>query len=223
MAEADTHAKKLEVMRDQFRARNAVYKCEKGSIPAIGKGTEVEESERVEREVRALVEKELPGKKGCPLPLTLRTAHDAPTAEALKQDRQHVQAIVHATQEFLLLVRNGVMRMRRPESTQKKKKTTTKRKSKGGRVKSGKKGSKRKRTVPNAAEKALVNVEFEEEGTEWCVLMVKFDDDADELVVYYYDVDSQFSREELECDLMHDDVERSSVKEVVKWIKDSSK
>ena len=223
MAEADTHAKKLEVMRDQFRARNAVYKCEKGSIPAIGKGTEVEESERVEREVRALVEKELPGKKGCPLPLTLRTAHDAPTAEALKQDRQHVQAIVHATQEFLLLVRNGVMRMRRPESTQKKKKTTTKRKSKEGGVKSGKKGSKRKRTVPNAAEKALVNVEFEEEGTEWCVLMVKFDDDADELVVYYYDVDSQFSREELECDLMHDDVERSSVKEVVKWIKDSSK
>ena len=189
MAEADTHAKKLEVMRDQFRARNAVYKCEKGSIPAIGKGTEVEESERVEREVRALVEKELPGKKGCPLPLTLRTAHDAPTAEALKQDRQHVQAIVHATQEFLLLVRNGVMRMRRPESTQKKKKTTTKRKSKGGRVKSGKKGSKRKRTVPNAAEKAIVNVEFEEEGTEWCVLMVKFDDEVDELVVYYYDVD----------------------------------
>jgi len=115
------------------------------------------------------------------------------------------------------------MRMRRPESTQKKKKTTTKRKSKGGRVKSGKKGSKRKRTVPNAAEKALVNVEFEEEGTEWCVLMVKFDDGADELVVYYYDADSQFSREGLECDLMHDDVERSSVKEVVKWIKDSSK
>ena len=114
------------------------------------------------------------------------------------------------------------MRMRRPESTQKKK-TTTKRKSKEGGVKSGKKGSKRKRTVPNAAEKAIVNVEFEEEGTEWCVLMVKFDDDADELVVYYYDVDSQFSREELECDLMHDDVERSSVKEVVKWIKDSSK
>ena len=132
MAEADTHAKKLEVMGDQFRARNAVYKCEKGSISAIG-GTEVEESERVEREVRALVEKELPGKKGCPLPLTLRTAHDAPTAEALKQDRQHVQAIVHATQEFLLLVRNGVMRMRRPESTQKKKKTTTKRKSKRSR------------------------------------------------------------------------------------------
>ena len=225
MAEADTHAKKVEVMRDQCRARNAVYINEKGSIPAIGKGTGVEESERLEKEVRALVEKELPGKKGCPLPLTLRTAHDAPTAEALKQDRQHVQAIVHATQEFLLLVRNGVMRMRRPESTQKKKTTTTKRKrkSKGGGVKSGKKGSKRKRTVPNAAEKALVNVEFEEEGTEWCVLMVKFDDDADELVVYYYDVDSQFSREELECDLMHDDVERSSVKEVVKWIKDSSK
>ena len=41
MAKADTHAKKLEVMRDQFRARNAVYKCEKGSIPAIGKGTDV--------------------------------------------------------------------------------------------------------------------------------------------------------------------------------------
>ena len=225
MAEADTHAKKLKVMRDQFRARNAVYKCEKGSILAIGKGTEVEESERVEREVRALVEKELPGKNGGPLPLTLRTAHDAPTAEALKQDRQHVQAIVHATQEFLLLVRNGVMRMRRPESTQKKKTTTTKRKrkSKGGGVKSGKKGSKRKRTVPNAAEKALVNVEFEEEGTEWCVLMVKFDDDADELVVYYHDSGSQFSREELECDLMHDDLERSSVNEVVKWIKDSSK
>ena len=59
----------------------------------------------MERGVRALVEKELPGKKGCPLPLTLRTAHDAPTAEALKQDRQHVQAIIHATQEFLLLVR----------------------------------------------------------------------------------------------------------------------
>ena len=77
--------------------------------------------------------------------------------------------------------------------------------------------------MPNAAEKALVNVEFEEEGTEWCVLMVKFDDDADELVVYYQDFDSQFSREELECDLMHDDVERSSVKEVVKWIKDSPK
>ena len=168
MAEADTHAKKLEVMRDQFRARNAVYKCQKGSIPAIGKGTEVEESERVEIEVRALVEKELPGKKGCPLPLTLRTAHDAPTAEALKQDRQHVQAIVHATQEFLLLVRNGVMRMRRPESTQKKK-TTTKRKSKEGGVKSGKKGSKRKRTVPNAAEKALVNVEFEEEDRVVCL------------------------------------------------------
>ena len=90
MAEADTHAKKLEVIRDQFRARNAVYKCEKGSIPAIGKGTEVEESDREEREVRALVEKELPEKKGCTLPPTLRTAHDAPTAEALKQDRQHV-------------------------------------------------------------------------------------------------------------------------------------
>jgi hypothetical protein len=121
-------------------------------------------------------------------------------------------------------VRNGVMSMRRPKSKQKtKKKTTTKRKRKESGGKSSKKSSKRKRTEPNAAEKALVNVEFEEEGTEWCVLMVKFDDDADELVVYYYDVDSQFSREELECDLMHDDVERSSVKEVVKWIKDSSK
>jgi len=224
VAEAETHAKKVEVMRDQCRARNAVYINEKGSIPAIGKGTGVEESERLEKEVRALVEKELPRRKGCPLPLTLRTAHDAPTAEALKQDRQHVQAIVHATQEFLLLVRNGVMRMRRPESTQKKKKTTTKRKRKESGGKSSKKSSKRKRTTePNAAEKALVNVEFEEEGTEWCVLMVKFDDEVDELVVYYYDVDSQFSREELECDLMHDDVERSSVKEVVKWIKNSSK
>ena len=114
------------------------------------------------------------------------------------------------------------MRMRRPESTQKKK-TTTKRKRKKSGGKSSKKSSKRKRTEPNAAEKALVNVEFEEEGTEWCVLMVKFDDDADELVVYYHDVDSQFSREELECNLIHDNAERSSVKEVVKWIKDSSK
>ena len=77
--------------------------------------------------------------------------------------------------------------------------------------------------MPNAAEKALVNVEFEEEGTEWYVLMLKFDDDADELVVYYYDFDSQFSREELECDLMHNDVEMSSVKEVVKWVKCNSK
>ena len=215
---SNTPKQNCEILRDQIRARLAVYHLKARDLPRIGSGESIDEKQRLEAEVAVLVEQKLPRRKCCPLPLTLREAHDSPTEEALKQDREHVQNIVAATQEFLLLVSNGVMKMRRPSSKQRKKKEADIGSTRKCRV-----SVKRKRKEPNASEMALVGEEFEEEGIEWCVLVVRFDEELDDLVVYYYDMASGLSREELMCDLEHDDVERSSVKEVVQWIKDSSK
>ncbi|MGB1185163.1 MAG: hypothetical protein ACPG4S_08355, partial [Schleiferiaceae bacterium] len=75
-----------------------------------------------------------------------------------------------------------------------------------------------KRMEPNAFEKSLVGLKFEDDGIEWCVLAIGFEESLDELVAYYYKTASALSREELLCDIYHKDVEHSSIEEVVQWI-----
>ena len=69
-------------------------------------------------------------------------------------------------------------------------------------------------------ERALIGRGFVDEGVDWRVLEVGWDQAAKTIVVWYYDVEmcGDMSEEELKEDLDHDAVEHSSVSEVTEWI-----
>jgi hypothetical protein len=88
---------------------------------------------------------------------------------------------------------------------------------------------------PKKREADLVGEMFEEDGTDWKVLDVEWNDEVEEVVVYYYDVDAANAEGILESDLMesleessdhsnielHEHIEYSSVREVTKWLRES--
>ena len=85
---------------------------------------------------------------------------------------------------------------------------------------------------PKKREADLVGELFEEDGTDWKVLDVEWNDEVEEVVVYYYDVDAANAEGILESDLMEsleessdhsniEHIEYSSVREVTKWLRES--
>jgi hypothetical protein len=67
----------------------------------------------------------------------------------------------------------------------------------------------------------LIGASFEDDGANWRVLEVGWDANVDEVVVWYYDLDSGLDPSVLMKNLDHDDVEHSSVSEVIAWITSS--
>ena len=63
----------------------------------------------------------------------------------------------------------------------------------------------------------LIGASFEDDGANWRVLEVGWDANVDEVVVWYYDLDSGLDPSVLMQNLDHDDVEHSSVSEVIAW------
>ena len=79
-------------------------------------------------------------------------------------------------------------------------------------------------------ERVIIGELFEEDGTDWKVLDVVWSDEMEQVVVYYYDVETANAEGILESDFMgsllessdHSKIEHleySSVKEVMGWLK----
>ena len=58
-----------------------------------------------------------------------------------------------------------------------------------------------------------------QEASEWNVLVMKYDEEVEQLVVYYHDGSTGFTHEELLEDLGRPGVERALVKDAVEWMK----
>ena len=70
----------------------------------------------------------------------------------------------------------------------------------------------------------MVGMRFEDE-IEWVVLKVEWDDSVSEMMVYYYDA-ADVEGQNIDASTLDEDseqVERSSVSEVQKWIAESNK
>jgi hypothetical protein len=84
------------------------------------------------------------------------------------------------------------------------------------------KAAPRRQTAPTARQSAVLEAgaEFEDEGVEWSVLKVQWDDDLDCIIVFYFDTLS-VEHAMIDIDDLHEDhefVEHSSMKEVLEWI-----
>ena len=81
--------------------------------------------------------------------------------------------------------------------------------------------------LPSAKQAAtLADAEFEEDGRDWKVLKVQWGEEDECILVYYYDageVADDDDCDENDLDEDHSYVERSSMKEVLDWIKKSKK
>ena len=206
-----TAAQRAEKYRDQIRARKAVYANMQGKLPAIGSGASAAEMTRLEAQVTAVVGLPLGHRKARPLPVSLRSFNDNATEHARKLDREHVNQIVVATQEFHSVVKAGVMRMKRPVSV-----------------------------AAESAQRRAVRAPLPlapppppplplplppppppppQEASEWNVLVMKYDEEVEQLVVYYHDGSTGFTHEELLEDLGRPGVERALVKDAVEWMK----
>jgi hypothetical protein len=93
---------------------------------------------------------------------------------------------------------------------------------KAGKTKAPRQPKEKQRREPTEAEAEteMAGCEFEDEAIEWVVLKVEWDNTVDDMAVYYYDKTavqaSGIDVNELDDD--SDEVERSSVAEVRKWI-----
>ena len=67
----------------------------------------------------------------------------------------------------------------------------------------------------------LIGQQFEDDGANWRVLEVGWDANVEEVVVWYYDVDSGLDEGILLNNLDDDAVEHSRVSEVIAWIEAS--
>jgi hypothetical protein len=86
-------------------------------------------------------------------------------------------------------------------------------------------GARGKRQQPTSAQSAkLAHATFEDEGIEWKVLKLEWSDEYNTMLVYYYDVGAVRDAKIDESDLDDDDenVEASSITEVLEWVKKSN-
>jgi len=216
----------VEALRDQIRVRLHVYKVKAADLPNIGSDTPELAVARLMVELRGVVARALPREPPPPVPYPARAAHSAPTRAAVAFHMKHLVAISAALVALVEITAEGAFTAPRSRAVVPKAQATPRAVAPKTKAKAKDKGPKRPRD-PTPAQAALEGEEFEEDGIDWKVLAVVWDADAEEVVVWYYDVDmaeeGQFS--EVDLDLARTEgldlapLECSSVTEVRAWIR----
>ena len=187
---------------------------------AFGGGHGDSELGRLELALCKTVAQAIGEKDTLPLAHVLRPVHPSLFAAATQQEIEHLKELSKAALETMQLAARGVFRMPRSAVSgggkKRKKVAAAKRPRKARRV--------------TSAEKSLVSLSFEEDAVKWKVINVAWSAEDEAVVVWYYDVldaERQDLTEEemlealnLEVPEYYDCVERSSVAEIRKWIKE---
>lgn len=210
----------LWALKSQLRARQHVYgQTPKDGLPILGDDT-LADLTRIDAGLRLLLDKPLPprGSGPSPLPSRDRSQAVAPTELAKEIAATYEKRVQAAWVELGEHLRNGVFKLPRRLVTE------------GSPRKPRAPRAPKPRAPPAAQEQALVGEVFDDEGTMWKVIGMAWSDEHQAMVVYYYDIDAVDSVDLAEIELMpqlalctHDAVEFSTVKEVVKWIKETAK
>jgi len=232
-----------EALRQQIRVRKHVCATAPLTLQLPYIGAKPGDSE--EKEAGCLVEafklivvKPLPLKLPAPPPYPVREAIAAPTARAKELDAAHLKHVSAAWRELIVLL-NGSHVFNVPKSKAKTSRVRAKAKPAGTRLapapkpkaapKQNAAPKAKAAKAPLAADRALEEVVFEEDGVDWRVLCVRWSSTSEEVVVWYYDVveaeASGVSEEDMSeaiesgvaCDF--NCLEYSSVKEIKRLIK----
>ena len=212
--------KYAQQLRAQLQVRQHCYEWKKSTLPKFGDKHNDQELTRLEKELRAVVVKDLGEKEAPPLAYALRPAHPAMAADAIQLQVEQLKLVSRATFDVMRLAKSGVF-------------TMAPRKRAGGRKRAArprKKPAAKKARRVTGAEQALVGEAFEEEAIEWMVLDVVWSQEDEEVVVHYYDIVDAANediteddlREALEENEYYDCMERSTVREIKQWMKEGS-
>lgn len=219
---ADSPKELAEALRQQTRLRIHVFGMKRAELPLIGTkpgATDQEEAKRLLDFYTNSVKSALPPKPPAPSPFPVRAAVAAPSALAVELDRDHFVAVSAAWKELLLLLEKGIF------NAPKKKPPPGPPRPNRARAESSSPRVPKERD-PSASERALEGEEFEEDGIDWKVLSVRWCDEQEGVVVWYYDMEeansSDVSEEEMSAAIEEgksiDCLEYSSVREIRDWI-----
>ncbi len=217
----------VDALLEQIRIRRHVYGVTAANLPCIGPklgATPASEAERLQKAFAAIVEKPLPAKPSPPTPYPVRAAAAAPSALAVQLDVSHVSAVSQAWRD-LIAVLNGAAVFNAPKKRKKAGAVA------GPAAKKAKKGKAKAPAAkaPTPAELALEGKEFEEDGSDWRVLSVRWHAGSSVVVVWYYDiveaeradVSESNMDDAIESGESYDCLEYSSVSEIKKWLEAS--
>ena len=224
-AHAESPGELAEALRVQIRVRKYVYRVSMNNLPQITAkpGQSVaQEAERLRIAFVELVKVPLPAKQHSPTPFPVRGPIPAPSAEAVKLEKDHINQVSKAWGE-LIKVLDGSAVFKASKAKRAVAQGTAPPKSKKARA--------RKPKAPSHSDRAVEGAEFEEDGIDWKVLAVRWCESTEAVVVWYYDVveaeaggiDEEQMNDAIDKGDSYDCLEYSSVSEIKRWIECSSK
>ena len=166
-------------MLQQIRVRRYVYSVASSELPSIGAKpgqTDEQEAKRLHTAFAILVQKPLPRRPGVPLPFPVRESVSAPSALAIRLDRDHLKMVAKAWRELISVVDDGAVFKASKSGSKSRRAATSKAcgaaasKTKAAKAPLAAPRAKAART-PTAAQRALEGEEFEEDDIDWKVLM----------------------------------------------------
>ena len=92
--------------------RRYVYSVASSELPSIGAKpgqTDEQEAKRLHAAFAILVQKPLPRRPGVPLPFPVRESVSAPSALAIRLDRDHLKMVANAWRELISVVDDGAV------------------------------------------------------------------------------------------------------------------
>ena len=202
------------VLARQIGIRKHVNQVQK----PVGKGYSSMKAQQLQPLVEAMVQQEKYTKPQLVKVPALKPREQTPFADAYATQldkAREARAEEKAKQLDAMIADGSFMALLKRKPSSKKKAGTTATTAK-------RTAAPRKPTAAQAAE--LNGATFEGDGIKWEVLKVEWSEEYESILVYYYDVSAvaAASKSEAELDDGDDDVEASSIKEVLEWIKKSS-
>ena len=99
--------KYAEQLRAQLQVRQHCYEWKKSTLPKFGDKHNDQELTRLEKELRAVVVKDLGEKEAPPLAYALRPAHPAMAADAIQLQVEQLKLVSRATFDVMRLAKSG--------------------------------------------------------------------------------------------------------------------
>ena len=230
-AHAGSPGELAEALRVQIRVRKHVYRVPMNNLPPItakpGHSAE-EEAERLRLAFVELVKVPLPSKQHAPTPFPVRGAIAAPSAEAVKLERDHIKKVSNAWGQLIeVLDGNAVFKAK----ASKAKRAVAQGAALPPQGKKARTQKPKAAKTPSPSERAVEGAEFEEDGIDWKVLTVRWCGSTEAVVVWYYDVveaaaggiDEEQMIDAIDKGEFFDCLEYSSVSEIKRWIECSGK
>jgi len=177
-----------------------------------------QEAERLRIAFVELVKVPLPAKQHSPTPFPVRGPIPAPSAEAVKLEKDHINQVSKAWGELIkLLDGNAIFKASKAKRAIAQGSAAPPK---------SKKARAWKSKSPSQSDRAVDGAEFEEDGIDWKVLTVRWCESTEAVVVWYYDVveaeaggiDEEQMIDAIDKGESYDCLEYSSVSEIKRWI-----